>query len=63
MARLEFPVVHLRIPIMGPKYMNVISILSEKTGTDDTLSDQSSWYMPDIDETVNFDHTIAIRSS
>jgi len=53
LARIYYPTVHLRIPIMGPQYMKAMSILSDQKSDDVT----SSWYMPDIDESVNFDHT------
>jgi hypothetical protein len=59
LARMEYPLVYLRIPIMGPKYMKAISILSKPS----EVVESTSWFMPDIGETVNFDHNIAIQSS
>ena len=77
LARLDYPLIHLRCPIMGPQYMHAISILTPETSPpptpssnpaddeenirfDDNVPD-TSWYLPDVDEEVNFGSIAAPR--
>ena len=54
LARVNFPLVHLRIPIMGRGYLTALSILSESSHTIEEFRLDERWYLPDIEEFVNF---------
>ena len=54
LARVRYPIVHIRTPMMGPEYIKAVSILSgsKQEAVDLNIDDQ--WFLPDVNEYVDF---------
>ena len=55
LARVNYPLVHIRVPMMGPEYIKALSILSSPPTILSEFSNlEEQWYMPDTHEFVDF---------
>ena len=54
LARVKYPIVHIRIPMLGLDYIKALSILSDSKQPTDELNIDDQWYLPDVDEFVDF---------
>jgi hypothetical protein len=54
LARVRFPIAHIRIPVMGPEYIKALSILSDSKQLTEEPNLEDQWYLPDVQEFVDF---------
>ena len=63
LARLKYPLAHMRIPMMGRGYLDALYILSGAPNRIEESSLDDGWYLPDVHEFVDFtsdtSHTFA----
>ena len=54
LARVKYPIVHIRIPMMGLEYIKALSMLSYSNQITEEFNNEDQWFLPDVDEFVDF---------